>query len=591
MSTAGQIREQRGGAWLLSPETTGIFTPEQLTDEHRLIARTADEFVDQEVLPNIERLETKDWELSRRLVAACAELGLMGTDVPEAYGGVDLDKVTAIIVGEAMGRSASFGTTFGAQTGLAVMPLVCFGTDDQRRRYLTPLVNGTMVGAYALSEAGSGSDALGARTRAARQPDGSFVLSGEKMWITNASFADIFVVFAKVDGEHFTAFLVERGFAGVSTGKEEHKMGLHGSSTAPLLLQEVRVPPENVLGEVGRGHKVAFNVLNYGRFKLGAMASGSAKQAIGLAAKYAASRKQFGQPIANFGAIKFKLAEMTAREFAVESALYRIAGSIDAMVAAANASDHGSALLAALEELAVEASMTKVAGSEALQYILDENVQIHGGNGFVADYPAERMYRDSRVNRIFEGTNEINRLLIPTLLVRRAMKGELALVDAFKGLGRPVADGAEATAPLAAEWALVRGLKDVGVLALGSAALRFGDKLADEQEVLSWTADILIDTFLAESALARASQALAAGHATASLQADAATLVVDSAATRAATTAGQVLAATTAPDDLKLRLGLVHHRLGRPPINTVPIRRRLAEATTSAGRYLFESKA
>src|SRR5262249_48880082 len=324
----------KGGGWILddarAPEAAEIFTPERLTDEHRMIARTAADFISQEVLPQLARLEAKDWALNRQLVRRCGELGLLGTDAPEVYGGVELDKVSSVIVAENIASCASFGTTFGAMTGLSVMPLLGFGTEAQKQKYLPGLISGQIVGAYALSESGSGSDALGARTRATRQPDGSFRLTGEKMWITNCGFADLFVVLAKVDGEHFTAFLVERAFPGVGNGKEEHKLGLHGSSTAPLILQDAQVPAENLLGEIGKGHKVACGVLNYGRFKLGAMAVGGGKAAFAEAAKYAGTRKQFGKPIASFGAIKYKLSEMQARLYAVESLLYRTAGAVDA---------------------------------------------------------------------------------------------------------------------------------------------------------------------------------------------------------------------------------------------------------------------
>jgi len=444
----------RGGAWLIeeTPESP-VFTPEQFSEEQRLIGQTADEFMTNEVLPALERLEQKDWSLARDLVRRAGELGLLGTDVAESFGGVGLDKVSSVIVGEAAGRSASFATTFGAQTGLAITPLLCFGTDAQKQKYLGRLVSGEIVGAYALSESGSGSDALGAKARATRQADGSFTISGEKMWITNGGFADLFIVFAKVVNEGdgaFTAFLVERGFPGVANGKEEHKMGLHGSSTTPLILQEARVPAENVLGEIGKGHKVAFNVLNYGRFKLAAMCSGGARAIVGHAASYAAQRKQFGQPIGSFGAIKHKLAEIAIREFAVETMLYRTAALIDQAIAAHDdGADGGNAVLSALEEFAIEASILKVAGSEMIDFAVDENVQIHGGNGFVRDYPAERMYRDARVNRIFEGTNEINRLLIPGMLIRRALKGGLPLIPAAKKLQDEILSPALAEPPRA----------------------------------------------------------------------------------------------------------------------------------------------
>jgi hypothetical protein len=427
----------RGGEWLLNAsDPADVFTPERLTDEHRLIAKTVDDFIRKDVLPVVDRLEAKDWTLSRDLIRRCGELGLFGVDVPEAYGGLGLDKVTSMVVSEEMSGGASFGATFGAHANLMVLPLSLFGTDDQKARYLPRLLAGEIVGAYCLSEPGSGSDALGAKAKAVRQADGSFVLNGEKMWITNGGFADLYIVFAKVvdeAGEHFSAFIVERAWPGVSTGKEEHKMGLHGSSTTAVILQDVRVPAANLLGEVGKGHKIAFNVLNFARFKLGAMCGGGARGAIGESAKYAAARKQFGKPIASFGAIKHKLGEMVARAYALESLTHRTAGMIDARIASIphDAADQ-SAALATLEEYAMEASIAKVSGSEMLNFVLDENIQIHGGNGFVHDYPAERHYRDARVNRIFEGTNEINRLLIPVMLARKAMKNDLPVIAAAK---------------------------------------------------------------------------------------------------------------------------------------------------------------
>ena len=426
MPTTTETTILRGGEWLIQPsEADSVFTPERLTDEHRLIGRTAQDFVDNEVLPKLDQLETKDWALARELVKLGASLGLLGVDVPEAYGGLGLDKVTSLVVSEKLARSASFGATFGAHANLTIVPLMLFGSEAQKQKYLPRLLSGELIGAYGLSETGSGSDALGARTKATRQPDGSFLLNGEKMWITNGGFADLFVIFCKVDGDQFTALLVERGW-GVKSGKEEHKMGLHGSSTTALIFQDVKVPAENVLSEVGKGHKVAFNVLNFARFKLGAMCGGGAIGAIAESAKYAATRRQFGEPIATFGAIKHKIGEMVVRTYAIESLLYRTAGLVDARIAATpHEENDGSAALAAFEEYAVEASIAKVAGSEALDYVLDENVQIHGGNGYVHDYPAERHVRDARVNRIFEGTNEINRLLIPGMLIRRAVKGDL----------------------------------------------------------------------------------------------------------------------------------------------------------------------
>src|SRR5262245_4262012 len=486
MATTTEPVVLRGGEWLLqAADASSVFTPEQLTEEHRLIGRTAQEFVDNEVLPLLERLEEKDWTLARDLVKKGAELGLLGVDVPEAYGGLGLDKVTSLVVSEKLARSASFGATFGAHANLTIVPLMLFGSEAQKKKYLPRLLSGELIGAYGLSESGSGSDALGARTRATRQADGSFVLNGEKMWITNGGFADLFVVFAKVDGEQFTAFLVERAF-GVKSGKEEHKMGLHGSATTPLIFQDVKVPAENVLGEVGKGHKVAFNVLNFARFKLGAMCGGGAATAITESAKYAATRRQFGQPIATFGAIKHKIGEMVVKAYAIESLLYRTAGLVDARIAATpHDPTDGSAALAAFEEYAVESSIAKVAGSEALDYVLDENVQIHGGNGYVHDYPAERHVRDARVNRIFEGTNEINRLLIPGMLIRRAVKGELGLIPAAKALqdellGPPsMPASGDDEGVLADELRAIASFKKTALMVFGLAMQTFGTKLTD----------------------------------------------------------------------------------------------------------------
>jgi alkylation response protein AidB-like acyl-CoA dehydrogenase len=503
-----------------------------------------------------------------------------------------------VVVAEGISRNASFGTAFGAMTSLSILPLLCFGTEAQKRKYLPGLVSGEIVGAYALSESGSGSDALGAKTRATRQPDGSFRLNGEKMWITNAGFADVFIVFAKVDGEQFTAFIVERGFPGVSNGKEEHKMGLHGSSTAPLILQDAQVPAENLLGEIGKGHRVAFNVLNYGRFKLGAMACGGAKGALAESSKYAATRKQFGRALATFGAIKYKLAEMTTRLYALESLLYRTAGLIDHANGGSNgagasgdgAGNSGSeqARLAALEEFAVESSIAKVAGSEMLHYVIDENVQIHGGNGYVRDYPAERHYRDSRVNRIFEGTNEINRLLITGMLMRRAVKGDIGLIAAAKALQDEImAPSLDAPGDdlLEAEQFVVRGFKKVGLMLLGTAMQTYGDKVSDEQEILSWTSDVLIDTFAAESVVLRALQSHTANHPAAALHEDAARLFVSDAALRVEAAARQALAGMADGDTLRVLLAALRRLLKVSPVNTIAIRRRIADAAVAKGGY------
>ncbi len=582
----------RGGAWLIEDAAEdSIFTRERLNDEQRLIGQTAEEFIEGEVQPALGQLEAKDWKTARALLRRCGELGLLATDVPEAYGGIDLDKVSSVVVGEVVGRSASFAAQLGAQLGLAITPIICFGTEQQKQKYLPGLVSGETAGAYALSESGSGSDALGAKTRATRQADGSFVLNGEKMWITNGGFADVYIVFAQVyrgtgapgsDNAEFSAFIVERGFPGVSNGKEEHKLGLLGSSTTPLILQDAKVPAENLLGEIGKGHKIAFNTLNYGRLKLGAMCSGGSRMAIGEAARYAAQRKQFGKSIASFGAIKHKLGEMVARQYAVEAMLYRTAGLIDAMLQP----PHDAAqVLATLEEFAIESSILKVASSETLDFVLDENVQIHGGNGFVRDYPAERHYRDARVNRIFEGTNEINRLLIPGMLVRRALKGGLPLIPAAKKLMdeilAPPSMEAPSDAPLEAERRAVAAMKKVGLMVLGTAMQTYGEKLADQQEVLMAAADIMIDVYGSESALLRARQDGGDLHAAA------ARCYISDAASRVEQSAKTALAGMADGDTLRTLLAALRRLLKVTPVNTIALRRQLAEAVVDRKSYMF----
>ena len=595
MASVASEQTVKGGAWLIGEtDPATVMTPEKITEEHALIRQTATEFIDGEVVPMNDRLEQKEWSLARQLIKQCGELGLLGTNIPEEYGGVDLDKIATLVVSEALSGHASFGASFGAQANLTILPIYMFGTEAQKQKYLPGLVSGEVVGAYCLSESGAGSDALGAKSRATKQADGSFVISGEKMWITNGGFADVYVVFAKVDGEHFTAFIVERKWAGVSSGKEEHKLGLHGSSTTPVILQDVKVPADAVLGEIGKGHKVAFNVLNFGRFKLGAMCSGGAKRSLAEAAKYAAARKQFGVAIATFGAIKHKLGEMTVREYALESMMYRTAGLIDQRIAATpdRKSGDGTPMLLALEEFAVEASIAKVLGSEVVDFIIDENLQIHGGNGFVHDYPAEGHYRDARVNRIFEGTNEINRLLIPGMLMKKALKGELPLMQAAKALqdeimspSMSVADDSDGA--LAAEARACVAFKKVVLLVSGTAMQRYGTKIEGEQEVLSFLADILIDAYASESAVLRAQDATGRKLSNAELHQDAAKVAVNEAAGRIELAARSALAAMADGDVLRTQLAALRRLLKVTPVNTVMLRRRLADATVSKGSYIF----
>jgi alkylation response protein AidB-like acyl-CoA dehydrogenase len=581
----------RSGEWLVQPsDPAGVFTPERLTEEHRLVGRTVAEFVAKEVLPVLHDLERKDWPLARRLVQRAGALGFLGIDVEDAYGGVGLDKITSIIVSERMAVAASFGATFGAQTNLTILPLALFGTDGQKQQYLPKLLTGETIGAYCLTEPGSGSDALGARARADRTTDG-FVLNGEKMWITNGGFADVFIVFAKIDGEHFSAFIVERAFPGVSSGHEEHKMGLHGSSTTAVILQDVRVPAANLLGEAGKGHKIAFNILNFARLKLGAGCVGSACEAIGHAARYAAQRKQFGQPIAAFGAIKHKIGEMVVRTYAIESLLYRTAGLVQARIDSEADPDNIHVVeLAAFEEYAVEASIAKVAASEMLNFVLDENIQIHGGNGYVRDYQAERLYRDSRVNRIFEGTNEINRLLIPGVLAKRAAKGTSPIREAVSLMHSEAGSesaGAGDKRPLANERKRVAALKTASLLVFGTALQAYREQLAEQQEVLMNLADILIDVYASESAVLRACAAAETGGATAQLHQAAARVFLNDAEARIEMSGCAAFGGMLEGDALEQTSALFRRTVSTTPINTVTLRRQIADRTVAKGGYPF----
>ena len=595
MASVASAAAVKGGAWLIEEtDPASVMTPEKLTEEHKLIQQTATEFIRGEVIPVNDRLEQKDWKLQREIVKKCGGLGLFGTNIPETYGGVDLDKIATLVVSESIAEHGSFAATFGAQANLTILPIYMFGTEAQKTKYLPGLVSGELVGSYCLSESGSGSDSLAAKTRAMKQADGSFIMSGEKMWITNGGFADVYIIFAKVDGEHFTAFIVERQWPGVSSGKEEHKLGLHGSSTTPIILQDVKVPADAVLGEIGKGHKVAFNVLNFGRFKLGAMCSGGAKRTIQEAARYANTRKQFGVAIGTFGAIKHKLGEMTARQYALESMMYRTAGLIDQRIAATpeKKADDPTPMLQALEEFAVEASIAKVLGSEVLDYIIDENLQIHGGNGFVHDYPAEGHYRDARVNRIFEGTNEINRLLIPGMLMKKAMKGDLPLMAAAKALQDEIMSPSMAMpddgdSVLSAEARSCAIFKKIVLMVAGAAMQRYGMKLEQEQEVLSYLADILIDTYAAESAMLRARDAVTRKVKNAELHQHAASVTVNEAAGRIELAARSALAAMADGDTLRTQLAALRRLMKITPVNTVEMRRKLAEASSAAGGYIF----
>jgi alkylation response protein AidB-like acyl-CoA dehydrogenase len=580
-----------GGSFLIEERAPAeIFTPEDFTEEHRMIGETTREFMDKEVRPREPELEQHRWDVSRELLKHAGDLGLIGATVPEEYGGLGLDQVSGGLVGEYLGRSASFATTMGAQSGIGLLPILFYGTEAAKKKYLPRIASGELVTAYALTEAGSGSDALAAKATAKLSEDGThYVLNGEKMWITNGGFADVFVVFAKVDGDKFTGFVVERQ-EGLTNGADEHKMGIKGSSTTALVLSDVKTPAENLLGEVGKGHKIAFNILNIGRFKLGAMCGGGMKLMTTESVRYANERHQFGRPISSFGAIRHKLAEMAIRTWVGESMIYRTLGLIDDSVSGTTSPE---AKLRGIEEYAAECSIIKVALSEYCGFAADEMVQVYGGYGYSADYPAEAAYRDARINRIFEGTNEINRMLIPGMLMKRAISGQLALLPAAQRLMDEVLSPSPASfdedeEALAAEMKLARNAKKVALMTLGTAAQKYMTKLADQQEILLGVADIIIDTYAMESAVLRAQKLVAAqGPEKSARYLDMVRVFTNDAVERVETSARGVLAAMSEGDELRTLLAALRRFVKRTPANTVAARQRVAEVLIRANRYAY----
>lgn len=583
----------KGGAFLIENRTPEeVFTPEDFTDEHRMIGETIREFVDNEVRPAIPEMEKHDWQKARELVKAAGDLGLLGANTPEEYGGTALDQTAGVIIAEAVGRGGGFGTTFGAQTSIGLLPILYFGSEELKQQWIPRIVSGEVVTAYCLSEAGSGSDALGAKCSARLSEDGTeYVLNGEKMWISNGGFADVYIVFAKVDGEKqkFSAFVVERS-ENCRPGAEEHKMGIKSSSTTPLILSDARIPATNLIGNVGDGAKIAFNILNVGRFKLGASVTGGAKLALYDAIRYANERHQFNKPISSFGAIKHKLAEMAIRTWVAESITYRTVGMIDALIG--DGADNEKKLQS-IEEYAVESSINKVACSEALDYVVDEMVQIYGGYGYSADYPAEKAYRDARINRIFEGTNEINRMLIPGQLMKRAMKGKLGLLQAAKQLQdeilNPQMSFDEDESVLSAEIKLAQNAKKIALMILGTAAQKYMSELQNQQEVLLNAADIIIEAYQMETACLRA-QKLAAknGEEAAARQIDMASVFCNDAIQRVEMKAKNTLAAITEGDEMRtLLVALKRFTKNNSPVNTIAARQRIADTLIAANKYVF----
>jgi alkylation response protein AidB-like acyl-CoA dehydrogenase len=586
----------KGGSFLLeSPAPQDVFTPADLSDDQRLIGQTAEEFVLKEVLPLAKDLENKKPGLMAELIRKGGELGLMGGGVPEAYGGAGLDKIATTVLTEKLSIYGGFAVTHGAHAGIGTLPIVYFGTHAQKQKYLPKLATAELIGAYCLSEPQAGSDAQNSLTRAELNSEGThYILNGQKMWITNGGFADLYIVFAKIDGEKFSAFIVERNYPGCKPGNEEHKMGIHGSSTTPVFLENCKVPKENLLHEIGRGHIVAFNILNSGRFTLGASCVGGAKHVLMTASKYTKERKAFGKQIGEFGLMKEKLAEMAIQIFAVESMVYRSSGNIEAMMSAGTG-DKVAHSMKVLEEYAIESSIAKVYGSEMLDYVVDEGVQVFGGYGFHEEYPVCRAYRDSRINRIFEGTNEINRMLIIQMLMKRAMGGQLPLIPAAMKLADEILAGPSfeesPEGVLAEETRIVANAKKMFLQAAGGALQKFREKLADEQELVAALANVVMEVYAMESCLLRAQKAATAkGEGANKVMIDAARVFISDAMERVEHEAKRAIAAVHDGDMLTTQIAVLKRFGKRPTLDTIALRRGVAAAVQAQDRYPFEGR-
>ena len=596
MALQSSTRPLKGGEFIISPTSPeNIFIPEEFTEEHRMMADMAHEFLKHNVYPHLDRIDALEPGLMPSLLDKAGEQGMLGISVPEEYGGFGKDFLTAMLMTEVLGAGHSFSVAMAAHTGIGTLPILYFGNAQQKARYLPKLATGEWKGCYCLTEPGSGSDALAAKTKAVLDPDGKhYILNGQKMWITNGGFADVFTVFAQVDGDKFTGFILEKGYEGLSLGEEEHKMGIKGSSTRQVFFSDCRVPVENVLGEIGKGHLIAFNILNIGRAKLAAAALGGAKQVSSQSISYATTREQFKLPIAKFGAIKHKLAEQAIRIYTLESAIYRVSHLIELKEneLLQSGAPMEKALLGAAEEYAVECAILKVAGSEVLDFVVDEGVQIYGGSGYSAEFPMDRAYRDSRINRIFEGTNEINRLLTVDMLLKRAMKGELDLMGAASTVQKElmaIPDFSEAQQVLFDnETKAVASMKKALLMVAGSAVQKYMMKLAKEQEVLMRIADIAIDTFLSESVLLRVQKlVLQNGEEKCAQQIDICRVFISDAMDRIQVNGRNAVNAISEGDEQRL-LGLGLKRFTKTnPLNTVECRRRIAAALTEADRYCF----
>jgi alkylation response protein AidB-like acyl-CoA dehydrogenase len=580
------IPKTRGGAFLLETRAPDeIFTPEDFTAEHHAIAKTTEEFFNKEVAPHLEEIHHQQHAVAAKILKKSAELGLTAVVLPEKFGGMEMDLTSMMVVAEGVSRDGSYSAWHGAHTGIGTLPILLFGTEEQKKKYLPKLATAEMIAAYCLSEPQAGSDALAARTRADLSPDGKhYILNGQKMWITNGGFADLYTVFAKVGGEKFTAFLVERAWPGVSTGAEEQKMGIKGSSTTAVYLDNVKVPVENVLGEIGRGHIIAFNILNLGRLKIGPFSAGGSRDVLAISIKYAKERKAFGKSISEFGMIQHKLAEMAIRMYASESMTYRVVGDIEAQLEGFSwdAADAGATMMKAAEEFAVECSFIKVFASEMLDYVVDEGVQIHGGYGFHQDYAVEHAYRDSRINRIFEGTNEINRLLATGMILKRAQKGTLPLVDAVMKLQAEIMSGPSLSG---GEIDMVANAKKVALFVLGVAYQKYMAKIEEQQEVVANITDVLMNAYAIESASLRARKLAAHGKKTENVT-DMLAVFSREAMDTIESAARTVLAACSEGDALRTNLAVLKRFTKYEPIDLIGTRRRIAARLIQAERYM-----
>lgn len=583
----------KGGSFLIQEtKPENIYTPEDFTDDQLALADVTRKFMENEVLPNVDKIEAHNWDVSVSLLKKAGDLGLLAFDIPEEFGGLEVDKTSSVLISENFAKQGSFAVTIGAHTSIGSLPIVYFGNQEQKEKYLTKMATGELIAAYALTEANSGSDALAAKTKAVLSEDGkNYILNGSKMWISNGSFADVFVVFAKIDGEKFTGFIVERDFPGVSTGNEEHKLGIKGSSTTTVILENAVVPVENVLGEIGKGHKIAFNILNVGRFKLGAASVGGGKNIIPLAAKYANERKQFNKSLSDFGLIQHKLAEMAIKTYVAESMTYRTSGLIDNYIETIDKTQPLE-ILAAIEEYAAECSIIKVYGTEILSYIADEAVQIYGGYGYSEEYPVARYYRDARINRIFEGTNEINRMLVTGMFLKKAMKGELPLMQAGmkimeEVMSFPSFDEEEETL-LSVEKKLIANAKKAALLCAGVAVQKYMTKINDEQEIMSGLTDAIMEIYAMESGLLRTLKlAETKGEKAAEYHIDATRVFINDAVQRIELSCRNVLASISSGDDLRMQLSALRRFTKLMPINTIELRRKIGQKVAQEEAYIF----